>query len=219
MAFVPAARTALINQALWLEIRLRPERIAATQASLDRFAPAGAVLLVGDSLIAQLPPRFVDHRALNYGVGAIRVEHVRAQLRRFRSLPQATAVVLLAGTNDLVDAPDAAAHAVVGMRALLAELPPHVPVLLVEVPPIDPAAHTDRAPETIAALNRAYRTLAASRAATIFVPTHAALADAQGSLRPEFHQGDGLHLSTAGNRQLAACLRSALAALPPPPPR
>ena len=219
MTLVPAARTALLNQTLWFEIRLRPDRIAATQVSLDRFAPAGAVLLVGDSLIAQLPPHFVDRHALNYGVGAIRVEHVRVQLRRFHSLPQAAALVLLAGTNDLVDSPRAAEQAIEGMRTLLAELPPRLPVLLVEVPPIDPAAHSDRTLEAIAALNRGYRAIAASRAATTFVPTHAALADAQGRLRPEFHQGDGLHLSPAGNRQFAACLRAALADLPPTPPR
>lgn len=203
------ARTFALNGLFAAEARLRPQHLAETQRSVDDWIPPGAVLLAGDSLIAMLPARHVDSRAVNLGVGGATTADVRARLRGRDSLQRARALILLVGTNDLTREPVPAEP-----EALLAEIPPRLAVIVCTVPPIDPTAQRDRTLAGVSALNERWRRAAAARPNTVLAPTERALADPSGALRRELHQGDGLHLNAEGNRRLAALLRETLAQLP-----
>lgn len=208
VAFFGAPRAQALNLVFASEARLRPSHLPATTRALDDWFPDGAVLLAGDSLIAMLPARRVDARAINLGIGGVGVAETRELLRGRASLSRARAIVLLVGTNDVRHRrePD--------LASLLAVLPAHVPAVVCAIPPIDPGVQRDRALADIARLNERWREAVAARPRTRFVPVAVALADERGALRRELHQGDGLHLNAEGNRRLAALLREALAALP-----
>ena len=210
---VPSFRLSGIRSALWLEARARPHQLIALQRSLDPWIPSRTVILTGDSLVALLPGRWVSERTVNFGVGAANVGQIRAQLHGLRSPTTARALVLLVGTNDVLHRPLAAAEA--DLRALLADLPATLPVLLCTVPPVDPLVHRDRSPDTIARFNERWSACAAARPGTRLLRVDTVLADAAGHLPASLHQGDGLHLNAEGNRRLAGLLRDTLAEFAP----
>ena len=210
----PAVRAHALNVFLWGFERAFPAHLVAMHRTLDPLYPGGAVLFVGDSLVAQLPVRRASPRAINLGVGGIGTRHAHANLTGLVSLRRAQALVLLVGTNDLFQQPDPPADLAGEMTRLLAALPPALELILCSVAPIDPEVHRDRSPAAIRRLNEIWRQCAAGRPKTTWLDLHPGLADGSGVLRREFHQGDGLHFSRDGNRKLADMIRSALEASP-----
>jgi hypothetical protein len=85
--------------------------------------PDQAVLLVGDSLIGQLPPSWVDPQAINLGIGAIGVADVRTHLHELDALSSARTLVLLVGTNNLVGQSTLPSGLSLDIEQLLAALP------------------------------------------------------------------------------------------------
>lgn len=213
LVFSSTFRVRTLNALLWLDVRVRPQHIAATQQSLDRWVPAGAVIVAGDSFAVMLPEHWMDGRAIDFGLGGASTRHVHAQLRTLSSISRAHALVLLVGSNDLVH--NTTAQAETDLRALLADLPAGLSVLLCTIPPVDPAVHRDRAPEAIAQLNARWALCTAARPRTTLVHVETALADPAGRLRADLHLGDGLHLNAAGNRALATHLRDMLQKIAP----
>jgi lysophospholipase L1-like esterase len=211
---VPVVRIAGLNGAVWFTARALPEKNAALQRALDPWVPEGAVLLVGDSLAAQMPPRLAGARVVTFATGGSLIEDAARNLAGRESLKRVSALVVLAGTNDLLHRP--ADESERRLRDLLAALPPGLPAILCSVPPVDPAAHRERRPEAIRAWNERLPAIAASRPGTRLADLERALADENGLLPAAWHQGDGLHLNAAGNARLATALRQALADLPSP---
>ncbi len=203
------ARVAAINLTMWWTVRLAEDRGVSMQRRLDAWVPAGAVLVVGDSLAVQLPPRRIGLNVTTFAVGGALIEDVATALAGRDSLRRIAALVVVAGTNDILHrSPDASEAA---LRGLLAALPAELPVLMCTTPPIDPAVHRERSSELIAAWNARLPAILAGRPSSWLVDTHSALADEAGHLPPALHQGDGLHLNPAGNERLAAAIRAGLA--------
>lgn len=203
------ARLAAINLTVWWSVRLAEDRGVAMQRRLDVLLPTETVLVVGDSLAVQLPPRRIGLQVATFAVGGALIEDVAMALRGRESLSRLAALVVVAGTNDMLHrSPDLSEAA---LRGLLSALPAELPVLICTTPPVDPVVHRDRSPAVIAAWNARLPAILAGRPLTWLVDTHAALADEAGHLPPAWHQGDGLHLSPAGNERLAAAIRAALA--------
>lgn len=203
------ARVGAINLSVWWAVRLAEDRGVAWQRLADAWVPVGALLVAGDSLAGQMPPRLVEGRAVVFGVGGALIEDVAKAMRNRASLKRVAALVVIAGTNDLVHrVPEASERALLG---LLEALPPGLPVLLCTVPPVDPVVHHDRSLAAIAAWNERLRSIAAGRPGVHIVDTQAALANDAGVLPEALHQGDGLHLSRAGYERLAAAIGRALA--------
>lgn len=210
----PVARVQAFGALLWTEARIQPQRIPGLQRALDPWLPSRSVLIVGDSFAGMLPPRWVDSRAVNFGLGGATVDQVREQLGQLRSPGAARAVVIFAGSNDLVHRSVAAAET--DLRALLAALPAALPVLLCTVPPVNPAVQRRvRPPAAIDEINARWAVCAAERPRTHLVRIERVLADRSGGLLPELDLGDGLHLNAEGNRRLAALVRQALAEIAP----
>jgi lysophospholipase L1-like esterase len=211
-AISPAVRVRAINTLLWFDVRLRPQHIPITQRWLDRWVPADAVMVAGDSFAVMLPERWIDARAIDFGLGGATTQHVRAHLQTLSAIGRARSLVLLVGSNDLVHRPTEAED---DLRSLLADLPAGLPVLLCTIPPVDPSVHRARTPAAIAQLNARWATCAAARSGTHLVRVETALADRDGRLRSDFSLGDGLHLNAAGNRALAKLVRDTLQKVAP----
>lgn len=207
-AAVVPVRVGIINLGTWWAVRLAEDRGVWWQRMVDSWVPSGAVLVVGDSLAGQLPPRMVSGRVVVFGVGGALIEDAASYLRERKSLRRVSALVVIVGTNDLVHrTPEDSERA---LRVLLAALPPGLPVLLCTVPPVDSAVHRDRALAEITAWNERLRLVADNRANTSVLDLFRELADQKGALPPALHQGDGLHLSRAGYVRVAAAIRAAL---------
>ncbi len=209
--FIPAGRVWFLNGIIWTVTRVDGARMPTLHRALDPHVPDGAVLMLGDSLAGQLPPRFVDPLAVNFAIGGFSVRATTGLVAGRRDFTRARAAVVVVGTNDLVGAATPPPALERDLATLLAALPDTLKVLLVAVPPVDPRVHRDRQLPVISRTNELWQQAARRRPATVFVPVADVLADATGALRADFHQGDGLHLNEAGNRALAGVLTRHLA--------
>lgn len=166
---------------------------------LDPNIPAGAVLFAGDSITQYLPTGAVAPSAVNLGIAGQRSDQLLESMEGYASMTRARAVVLMIGTNDLLQGQEAG----IGdrYRAIVQKVPSAVPALLVAVPPV---RGKDRGP-----LVRAAREACGRRAGCRFVDPFAEGTDLL---------GDGVHLSPAGNAMLVQALKGALAAAGVPAP-
>jgi lysophospholipase L1-like esterase len=221
----------LLHAALVLAV-LRPERVramlrlddpsqpsefwltmVATQQRIDAQA-AGSVVIIGDSLVQGMNVNRLMPDVVNYGIAGDTIGGIAQRVQSYPSLPQARAIIIAAGINELAehDADEAAA----AYGRLMALLPEDVPIIASAVLRVDEAhlrfPNRFRSNDQIRRLNAAIAQLCAARAGCSFVDAGAALVDASGNLRREFHEGDGLHLSAAGYGPWVAALRAALIA-------
>lgn len=82
--------------------RIFERRSTAHQLNVDRLVPPGAILLFGDSHIQTLPTGGLT-QAYNFAIGGETAQRLSQRLDRYTSLPRARAVVIGAGTNDLIE--------------------------------------------------------------------------------------------------------------------
>ncbi len=186
----------------------------AYQVRLDATAEL-AVFFIGDSLVQSLHVGGIVAGAVNYGIGNDTIAGVRRRVPLYHSLATARAIVMAIGVNDLAmhDAPAAASD----YAELLSELPPHVPLVVSAVLPIDERRLKSRPSALsngqIARFNVAIERLCARLERCIFVDVGTELRDPEGRLAEIFHVGDGVHLSAPGYRLWSAALSRALSAL------
>lgn len=105
--------SAALSDALWWRLerwqsaptvsqRLFERRSIAHQLNVDRLVPRGAILFFGDSHLQTLPLGGLA-QAYNFAIGGETAQRLSQRLGRYTSLPSARAVVLGAGTNDLIE--------------------------------------------------------------------------------------------------------------------
>jgi lysophospholipase L1-like esterase len=179
---------------------------------LDGNVPDGAVVFVGDSLVQGLCVSAVAPVAVNYGMAGDTTAGVLRRLPRYGSLARAGAVVIAVGVNDVKSI--SSAEILRNWGAILDRLPADVPTVCGAILPLDETVrrswrglnHSDIRP-----LNAGLETLVQSRPNAVWVDPTPVLVDADGNLRREFHDGDGLHLNSRGNAVWISSLRTAVA--------
>ena len=181
----------------------------ALQRVADRTVPEGAVVLIGDSIIEQLDATAVAPGALNFGIGGDTSRGLLNRVGGYTSLAKARAVFLEIGINDILLA--TGQDVVANDRLILAALPKQARLYLIGILPIDEAAVVANSGilasnAEIARINAAAAELCRERGNCIPLRPFGA-----GPLRADYHTGDGVHLSEAGNRVFAAALKAALA--------
>ncbi|WP_207480763.1 GDSL-type esterase/lipase family protein [Arenibaculum pallidiluteum] len=174
---------------------------------VDSVAGPGRVVFLGASTLHGLDAAAVAPDALNLAIGGDTTLRLLTRLGDYRSLPTASAVVLLVGLNDLTYRTPEEAGELFGR--ILERLPP-VPLVAGAVLPVDEAAAWPRNAD-IRRLNAAIRAHCARRPDCVFVDPGPQLADAAGNLAPRFRQHDGIHLTAEGYRVLIGALREGLA--------
>lgn len=189
--------------------------IAAWRAfheTMDAEVPPGATIFLGDSITRAMPVKEVAPLAVNYGIGWQRSDQLIVSIDTYASLQRASRIVVMIGTNDLLQGRDEGIEA--RYQAILAKLPAGIPVIMVGVPPLAPTSTVlrgkvddARVRAAVASAQRACNGHPACR----FVSAYDALGE-QGVARAGVLQNDGIHLAPHGYALLTGLIRQALAA-------
>ncbi|MES2476621.1 MAG: GDSL-type esterase/lipase family protein [Verrucomicrobiota bacterium] len=174
--------------------------------------PDASVIFIGDSMIQGLAVTAVHPLGLSYGIGGDTTRGVLARLPLYMpALKRAKAVVFAVGFNDARYR--TADEAIRNYISILDALPPDLPVVVAAILPIDDSLKSAFASrgEWIQSFNSQLKALAAQRQNIAFVDSRKRLdTDGDDRLDAPFHDGDGMHLNSAGNLLWAADLRAAI---------
>jgi lysophospholipase L1-like esterase len=179
------------------------------QAEADAGVPDGAVILLGDSIMAQLDPQDIADGAVNFGLGGDTTGTLYRRLAVLRSVARSQAVVVGVGVNDLKYRK--VEQIVRDYRQVLARLAAVTRVFVVSVLPVDAAGQAARKRpylrnQTIEALNRGLRMLCLQQRNCRFLDAGPAIA----ASASDVYGSDGWHLSVSGRHVLADFLRDSL---------
>ncbi len=203
------ARAGLVSQD---EVELTPfhHRIVRYHRRISGNVLPGSVHFIGDSFIQGLCVSCITHPAVNFGIGGDTSYGVLRRLPQYPSIQSAAAVVLAFGFNDLWFRSDE--EILDNYRQVLQALPPQLPVIVTALFPVDDQAEPALAGmnQRIAGLNPQLAKLCAERPYCVFVDIGDQLRDQSGRLAARYHDGDGLHLNSAGNALWIAALRPLL---------
>lgn len=194
-------RYEIFESAPKLSQRIFERRMLSHQLAQDHLVPAGANLLFGDSHLQALPPSALP-KAHNFSIGGESAERLAKRLPQFKSLEQASAVVLSGGTNDLLEKkpPETVATA---WTSILNQIPAQARVLCIGIPePVPRTSHTDR----ISDANQVIQRLCLSRG-HMFIAVQPQQA---GDWLEAGLTSDGIHLDRPGQLILIRKINSAL---------
>jgi len=186
-----------------------------TLAERNRRVRPGSVVLIGDSLVAQLDPRLIGPDTVNLGLGGETIVTLRRHLPVLTALEAAREIVLLVGVNDFRfrNEPQIATD----YAALLRELPHHVPVLAVSILPVDERAEKMRERpylrnQRFRVVNANIQQLCTDRRDCRFLDAWPAMTggDATGGTTAALLSADGLHLGPEGERVLGGLISAGL---------
>ncbi len=193
---------------------IRAETVVA-HARRDPDVPDGAVILLGDSIMAGIDAAAVGADAVNFGLGGDSTVTLAHRLPMLRSVGRSRAVVLEVGVNDLKGRTVAQiARAYGAILVMLADRPR---VVAVSVLPVDETAdlvrgRPDLRNAAIVTLNSAIRAACAQRPNCRYLDAWPAVFDpATLGLRQAMHRGDGWHLSAAGGQAMGRVIGAAVA--------
>lgn len=176
----------------------------------QRQKDEGAVVFVGDSLTGgwkNLAKDFPKLKVANRGIGG---DVSRGALFRFKEDAldlNPKALVIEIGTNDLTasGSPADMLSNLADMVVMAEKERPSMPVVLCTIPP----SANPKAPIKVNdrnAINEGIRKMASGHKHTHFCDLYAALANPDGSPKPEYFTDDKLHLSAAGHTKWAEVL-------------
>lgn len=167
--------------------------------SRDSAVQAGAVVLVGDSIIHNIPnagARIAG--AVNYGIIGDTTAGILARMPQYKSIRKARAVVLEGGVNDLPFGAGFDEQIVANYRSMLKEIPPTVKVIAIGIFPVDEATPKARPGwnARIRAINRSLWEACRALPNCSVEDFGGQLTDSDGNLRERYHAaGDGIHLN------------------------
>lgn len=184
--------------------------------------PEGSVLFFGDSHIEAMSLSGFCN-AEGFGISGESFRQLLYRLNEGGSaniIHRAGAVVILTGVNDLAD-PYNGGHAnrAATVNIMIDRLAQWVTgkIIIIKIPPVDSAVlpetvATNPASSAVASVNAYYVTKFGSNPNARIVDANPVLAP-NGSLLPQYHIGDGQHLSAAGYAVLKPLIRQALTSL------
>lgn len=178
---------------------------------MDSVIPEGSVLFIGDSITQALPVSAVVPNGVNLGIGGDTTIGVLLRISKYKSLEQASVVVLLIGVNDLAWRENT--EILASMKEILQAIPDGPSILLCSLLPVRESSKAigfEQATRRIQAINASLKEMAKKQTRIDFIDLNSHLSDTSGQLDPAFDSGDGLHLSPKGYEQLIKCLIEAL---------
>lgn len=183
----------------------------------DAQLRGGRLVFIGDSHVQGLAVSNLASDAINFGIGGDTSKALLARTH-YRALQQARAIVLVIGTNDLLYRDDAALLA--NVRALLARWS-NTPVILSTILPVDDRSNPRLRGRTtrLATLAKAYANLCTEFPQCRLLDSYHLFADAEGRLAASWHEGDGIHLNSAGYQRWQMAIAQLLADLSVAPTR
>ena len=187
-------------------------------ARMQGNVEAGSIAFLGDSITSSLDVTRVSPFGLNFGIPGDTIAGLLNRIGGLSSLERSGGVSLMIGVNDMITFTPG-----VTVKAQLAQLLGWLkgPLVLTKLVHIDWANPIFSRPDglqqylnmNLAIINDHLGVLCAERPETVLIDLNPVLTGADGRLRPEFHIGDGIHLSTAAYEVWIAALRDAFGQL------
>ena len=176
---------------------------------VDKNLRPGVTLFFGDSHVQGLAVSSVTGHSANFGIGGDTTIGLLRRLPYYGSTGRAKSIVISIGFNDLKRRSND--EILDRLGAIVGQLPRQVPVILCAVKPVDEkASGRENINRRIYRLNEAYASIAERHSHVFFVGIPAITRE-NGSLAPEYHIGDGIHLSREGYSIWIDQLQQALA--------
>jgi lysophospholipase L1-like esterase len=178
-----------------------------------RIAKQRGNVLMGDSIVRDLPADLAVTNSINLGLGGLRTSDLPHVMARYPSLHRASALIIGIGLNDFCIDRAKAGEFAQRVQLLSAALPEKTPVYWLSITPLSNTAAAGScgvSARDIAQANIEIATSCARLPACRFVDVRTPLADGDGHLRSEFHYGDGIHLSRLGYERWKSTLDGAL---------
>lgn len=190
-------------------------RMARALQASDEGARPGALLFIGDSIMRGLDTSSIARHTLNLSIPGDTTARVLARMSSYKSLATARGLVLGVGINDTGYRP--VGEALKNYREILGLAPRDIPVIVLGLIPID--SRVLPYPEDniyVAEMNAGLQKLCKARPGCHFVDLASKLIDTSGNLIASAHNGDGIHLSTAGREIHWATIYRAVEEFMPP---
>jgi lysophospholipase L1-like esterase len=176
---------------------------------IDACAPDGSVLFIGDSFIQGMCVTDVWPGSINYGIGGDTTDGVLKRFPIYKSALRAGAIVLAVGDNDLRRG-QVESMIVANYQKIVTGVPTNVPVLICSLTPCSEPADSRQINKRIASLNRQLTGVCSGRRNCHYLDLSSKLTNDNGYLRPQFDDGDGVHLNGDGYRLCIEKLRESL---------
>lgn len=190
--------------------RFFPQKLRA-HSRLDSNVPKHAVIFIGDSHVQELDVASIVKPSVNYGIRSDTTVGVLQRIPIYRSLKNASAVVIAIGINDMgLRSND---EIFFNLQAIDAQIPKNVPVVISAVLPVDEES-SDKWQginhNRITTLNLELKDWIENSTNHYFVDVGSQLIDEKGNLADKFHIGDGLHLNSRGGAIWVQQLKDAI---------
>lgn len=204
----------LIDEQRWRSLQLQSEpnpfvsEMHRVLRTLDRDAPVGRVILLGDSQFQRMDGSLLPFPMLNLAIGQDTIRNMHGRLEDYRSIDQARVLIIWGGVNDLLRGRDSDQIAT-DMKTLLAKAEKVDRIILLSIPQLAEDFDGPITSQAIASLNKMLAQTCSGNCT--FLDLSRDLSDQKGHLRPDFDFGDGLHLNRAGHALVAERIATTLA--------
>ncbi len=171
--------------------------------------PDRSIIIIGDSITQGLCVSCISHNMINYGIGNDTTLGVINRIKKYKSINHAKAIVLAIGINDLARRNDK--DIIANFREIISIIP-KMEIVVSSILPVDEIAldNPKRSNTRIRKLNLMIGALCAKYTNCSHFDSGKKLSDSSGNLRRKFHDGDGVHLNTAGYLVWISDIRNAL---------
>lgn len=170
--------------------------------------PENPVFFLGDSLTEAMPLDQVTQRGVNYGISQDTTYGLKKRLEQYAHIDNAEAVFICIGINDFWRGRDNDGI-VENVEAIIQRLPKNKPIFLNGVLPVEEVNRWIGWPKRIIELNKRLEQLA-QKYDISYIDVHTKMADKEGELKSDFHNGDGVHLTQQGYKEWTAIIRDAM---------
>ena len=185
------------------------ETVLKYHLRIDAQVPPGAVIFIGDSMVQGLCVSAITEKGVNFGIGGDTVEGILYRLPLYTSIKKASAIVVELGINNVLR--ESIEELRQKYEALFKFIPRKVPLILCGILPVDENIKGEGWNSEIQNINQQLRFLCEKYDNCIYIDLTDKLVDATGNLKPEYHVGDGTHLSPSGYRVWSTELKKTLA--------
>jgi len=158
--------------------------------------PESPILFLGDSLTEAMPIENITDRGVNYGISQDTTYGLKLRVDDYSHLAKAEAIFICIGINDFWRGRDNEGI-VTNIKTIIEKLPKDIPIFLNGVLPVDEVDRWIGWPKRIQALNHQLVSLA-NQFNINFIDAHSKMAEENGFLKANYHNGDGVHLSEQG---------------------
>lgn len=168
---------------------------------VDQDVEEGAVLFFGDSHVQGLAVTSVHDKAVNFGIGWQNSKELSAAFGSYASMKRASAVVIMIGTNDIVQGIEDGYGA--RLASILSAIPENQKTVVVAPPPLGISTYYQHqiSPNAVEVLGLEAKGACAARVGCKFVNPFV------GADRTHVLEEDGIHLSAKGRQILISALR------------